>query len=143
MPSVGGVPRAEPFLCLGSAVKGWGNRADMQVTGVSVLAKTLFGGALVLALAALSEALNRSGSRASWRAAPSVAIAGLVVGSLAKGPLEQAPAARTMIAGSGRIDGLRGGARAGGRRWGPGAGVDGRVCRVDRRRARGLPHGGA
>ena len=33
-------------------------------------------------------------------AAPSVAIAGIVVGSLAKGPLDEAAAARTMIAGA-------------------------------------------
>jgi len=72
----------------------------MQVAVVSVLAKTLCGGALVLTFAALSEALKPKRFAGILAAAPSVAIAGLVVGSLAKGPLEQASAARTMAAGA-------------------------------------------
>jgi hypothetical protein len=72
----------------------------MQVAVVSVLAKALCGGALVLAFAALSEALKPKRFAGILGAAPSVAIAGLVVGSLAKGPLDQAAAARTMIAGA-------------------------------------------
>ena len=72
----------------------------MQVAVVSVLAKTLCGGALVLAFAALSEALKPKRFAGILGAAPSVAIAGIVVGSLAKGPLDEAAAARTMIAGA-------------------------------------------
>jgi len=72
----------------------------MQVAVVSVLAKALCGGALVLTFAALSEALKPKRFAGILGAAPSVAIAGIVVGSLAKGPLDQAAAARTMIAGA-------------------------------------------
>jgi hypothetical protein len=72
----------------------------MQVAVVSIVAKMLCGGVLVLAFAALSEALKPKRFAGILGAAPSVAIAGLVVGSLAKGPVEQASAARTMIAGA-------------------------------------------
>ena len=72
----------------------------MQMAVVSVLAKTLCGGVLVLGFAALSQALKPKRFAGILGAAPSVAIAGIVDGSLAKGPLDQAAAARSMIAGA-------------------------------------------
>ena len=92
----------------------------MQVAVVSVLAKTLCGGALVLAFAALSEAVKPKRFAGILGAAPSVAIAGLVVGSLAKGPLGQAPAARTMIAGAVALTVCAAVLVPAVRRWGPG-----------------------
>ena len=62
-------------------VNSWGTAGEMQVAVVSVLAKALCGGALVLAFAALSEALKPKRFAGILGAAPSVAIAGIVVGS--------------------------------------------------------------
>jgi uncharacterized membrane protein (GlpM family) len=67
---------------------------------VTVVAKSLLGGVLVLAFAALSETLKPKRFAGILAAAPSVAIAGLAVGSAAKGPVDQAHAAQTMIAGA-------------------------------------------
>jgi uncharacterized membrane protein (GlpM family) len=67
---------------------------------VTVIVKTLLGGALVVAFAALSETLKPKRFAGILAAAPSVAIAGLVVGSLAKGPADQAHSAQTMVAGA-------------------------------------------
>jgi uncharacterized membrane protein (GlpM family) len=67
---------------------------------ITIVAKTLCGGVLVLAFAALSETLNPKRFAGILAAAPSVAIAGLAVGSAAKGPADQAHAAHTMIAGA-------------------------------------------
>jgi uncharacterized membrane protein (GlpM family) len=66
----------------------------------TVLAKALLGGVLVLVFAAVSEALKPKRLAGILAAAPSVAIAGLAVGSAAKGPLDQAGAAHTMVAGA-------------------------------------------
>lgn len=76
-----------------------GKGAPVQMI-ITVLAKTLLGGALVLAFAALSETLKPKRFAGIMAAAPSVAIAGLAIGSAAKGPLDQAQAAHTMIAGA-------------------------------------------
>jgi uncharacterized membrane protein (GlpM family) len=65
-----------------------------------VVAKSLLGGVLVLAFAALSETLKPKRFAGILAAAPSVAIAGLAVGAAAKGPADQAQAASTMIAGA-------------------------------------------
>jgi uncharacterized membrane protein (GlpM family) len=67
---------------------------------VTVVAKALLGGVLVLAFAALSETLKPKRFAGILAAAPSVAIAGLAVGTAAKGPAEQAQSAQTMIAGA-------------------------------------------
>jgi uncharacterized membrane protein (GlpM family) len=67
---------------------------------VTVLAKTVCGGVLVLVFAALAETLRPKRFAGILSAAPSVAIAGLVVGTLADGAPTQALAARTMIAGA-------------------------------------------
>lgn len=67
---------------------------------VSVIAKALLGGVLVLVFAALSETLKPKRFAGILAAAPSVAIAGLSVGAAAKGPLDQAQSAHTMIAGA-------------------------------------------
>jgi uncharacterized membrane protein (GlpM family) len=67
---------------------------------ITIAAKTLLGGALVLAFAALSETVKPKRFAGILAAAPSVAIAGLSVGSAAKGPADQATAAHTMIAGA-------------------------------------------
>lgn len=67
---------------------------------VTVVAKSLLGGVLVLAFAALSETLKPKRFAGILAAAPSVAIAGLAVGSAAKGPADQAHSAQTMIAGA-------------------------------------------
>ena len=66
----------------------------------AVVAKSLLGGVLVLAFAALSETLKPKRFAGILAAAPSVAIAGLAVGSTAKGPADQAHSAQTMIAGA-------------------------------------------
>jgi hypothetical protein len=55
---------------------------------------------LVLAFAAVSEVLKPKRLAGVLAAAPSVAIAGLAVGSAAKGPADQAAGAHTMIAGA-------------------------------------------
>jgi len=67
---------------------------------VTVIAKSLLGGVLVLAFAALSETLKPKRFAGILAAAPSVAIAGLAIGSAAKGPADQAHSAQTMIAGA-------------------------------------------
>ncbi len=67
---------------------------------ISVAAKALFGGVLVLAFAALSETLKPKRFAGILGAAPSVAIAGLALGAISKGPADQASAAHTMIAGA-------------------------------------------
>jgi uncharacterized membrane protein (GlpM family) len=67
---------------------------------ITVVAKTLLGGALVLVFAALSETLKPKRFAGILGAAPSVAIASLAVGAAAKGPADQAHAAQTMIAGA-------------------------------------------
>jgi hypothetical protein len=67
---------------------------------ITVAAKTLLGGALVLVFAALSETLKPKRLAGLLAAAPSVAIAGLSVGAAAKGPADQAHAAQTMVAGA-------------------------------------------
>jgi uncharacterized membrane protein (GlpM family) len=67
---------------------------------LTVLAKSLLGGLLVLVFAALSETLKPKRFAGILAAAPSVAIAGLAVGAAAKGPAEQAQSAHTMIAGA-------------------------------------------
>jgi hypothetical protein len=67
---------------------------------LTIVAKTLFGGVLVLVFAALSETLKPKRFAGILAAAPSVAIAGLAVGALSKGPADQANAAQTMIAGA-------------------------------------------
>jgi uncharacterized membrane protein (GlpM family) len=67
---------------------------------LTIAAKTLLGGALVLVFAALSETLKPKRLAGILAAAPSVAIASLAVGSAAKGPADQAHAAQTMIAGA-------------------------------------------
>jgi uncharacterized membrane protein (GlpM family) len=67
---------------------------------ISIVAKTVLGGALVLVFAALSETLKPKRFAGILAAAPSVAIAGLAVGSATKGPADQAHAAQTMIAGA-------------------------------------------
>jgi hypothetical protein len=72
----------------------------VHVAVVPVLVKALCGGVLVLAFAALSEALTPKRFAGILAAAPSVAIAGLAVGSVAKGPHEQVAAAWSMVAGA-------------------------------------------
>jgi 4-amino-4-deoxy-L-arabinose transferase-like glycosyltransferase len=67
---------------------------------LTVLAKTVCGGVLVLAFAALAEMVGPKRFAGILGAAPSVAIAGLVIGTLADGASSQALAARTMIAGA-------------------------------------------
>jgi uncharacterized membrane protein (GlpM family) len=67
---------------------------------VTVVAKTVCGGVLVLMFAALAETLRPKRFAGIFSAAPSVAIAGLLVGTLADGAPTQAVAARTMIAGA-------------------------------------------
>ena len=67
---------------------------------VTIVAKCLLGGALVLVFAALSETLKPKRFAGILGAAPSVAIASLAVGSAAKGPADQAHAAHAMIAGA-------------------------------------------
>ena len=67
---------------------------------LSIVAKTIFGGVLVLVFAALSETLKPKRFAGILAAAPSVAIAGLAVGALSKGPADQSHAAQTMIAGA-------------------------------------------
>ena len=67
---------------------------------VTVVVKSLLGGVLVLAFAALSETLKPKRFAGILAAAPSVAIAGLAVGAAAKGPADQALAAHAMIAGA-------------------------------------------
>lgn len=67
---------------------------------VTIVAKSLLGGALVLVFAALSETLKPKRFAGILAAAPSVAIAGLAVGAAAKGPADQAQAAHAMIAGA-------------------------------------------
>jgi hypothetical protein len=63
----------------------------VQVTVVPVPAKALCGGALVLAFAALSESLKPKRFAGILAAAPSVAVAGLVVGSFAKARWSRPP----------------------------------------------------
>ena len=99
-----------------------------------MLAKALCGGALVLAFAALSESLKPKRFAGILAAAPAVAVAGLVVGSFAKGPLEQAAAARMMIAGAVALTVCAAVLVPPSRPVGCGVGVDGRLRRVDRRR---------
>ena len=67
---------------------------------LTIVAKALLGGALVLVFAALSETLKPKRFAGILGAAPSVAIAGLAIGSAAKGPADQAHAAHSMIAGA-------------------------------------------
>ena len=67
---------------------------------MTVVAKSLLGGVLVLVFAVVSETLKPKRFAGILAAAPSVAIAGLAVGSAAKGPADQAHAAQTMIAGA-------------------------------------------
>jgi uncharacterized membrane protein (GlpM family) len=67
---------------------------------LTVVVKSLLGGVLVLAFAALSETLKPKRFAGILAAAPSVAIAGLAVGAAAKGPADQAHAAHAMIAGA-------------------------------------------
>ena len=67
---------------------------------VTVVAKSLLGGVLVLVFAALSETLKPKRFAGILAAAPSVAIAGLAVGAASKGPAEQAHTAHAMIAGA-------------------------------------------
>lgn len=67
---------------------------------VTVVAKMVCGGVLVLLFAALSEALKPKRFAGILSAAPSVAIAGLAIGSAVDGPSNQAVAPRTMIAGA-------------------------------------------
>lgn len=67
---------------------------------VTIAAKTLCGGVLVLVFAALSETLKPKRFAGILAATPSVAIAGLAVGAAAKGPADQALAGQTMIAGA-------------------------------------------
>lgn len=67
---------------------------------ITVVAKSLLGGVLVLAFAGLSETLKPKRFAGILAAAPSVAIAGLAVGAAAKGPADQAQSAHTMIAGA-------------------------------------------
>jgi uncharacterized protein DUF3147 len=72
----------------------------MGASVIAILAKTVCGGVLVLAFAALSEGLKPKRFAGILGAAPAVAIAGLAVGSAVKGPLQQESAARAMIAGA-------------------------------------------
>lgn len=67
---------------------------------VTILLKTVCGGALVLAFAVLSEMLTPKRFAGILGAAPSVAIAGLAIGALSTGAQQQAVAAATMIAGA-------------------------------------------
>lgn len=67
---------------------------------LSIAAKTIFGGVLVLVFSALSETLKPKRFAGILGAAPSVAIAGLAVGAISKGPADQSHAAQTMIAGA-------------------------------------------
>lgn len=67
---------------------------------LTIVAKTLLGGVLVLVFAALSETLKPKRFAGILAAAPSVAIAGIAVGAASKGPADQAHAAQTMIAGA-------------------------------------------
>jgi uncharacterized membrane protein (GlpM family) len=67
---------------------------------LTIVAKSLLGGVLVLVFAALSETLQPKRFAGILGAAPAVAIASLAVGSVAKGPADQAHAAQTMIAGA-------------------------------------------
>lgn len=67
---------------------------------VSVLAKTLCGGILVLLFAGLSEAFTPKRFAGILSAAPAVAIAGLAVGAIDRGPASEALAAHSMIAGA-------------------------------------------
>jgi hypothetical protein len=67
---------------------------------VTVLARTVCGGLLELLFAELSEALAPKRFAGILGAAPSVAIAGLALGSAANGAAEEAMAAHTMIAGA-------------------------------------------
>jgi uncharacterized membrane protein (GlpM family) len=69
-------------------------------TVLTIGAKTLLGGVLVLVFAALSTTLKPKRLAGILAAAPSVAIAGLAVGAAAKGPADQAASARTMVAGA-------------------------------------------
>jgi uncharacterized membrane protein (GlpM family) len=67
---------------------------------LTIVAKALLGGVLVLVFAAVSETLKPKRLAGVLAAAPSVAIAGLAVGSAAKGPVDQAASAQTMVAGA-------------------------------------------
>lgn len=62
--------------------------------------KTVCGGALVLVFAALGEVLKPRRFAGILGAAPAVALAGLIIGLLDKGPAEQAVSAHTMSAGA-------------------------------------------
>jgi hypothetical protein len=66
----------------------------------TIALKTVCGGALVLLFAALAEMLKPKRFAGIFGAAPTVALAGLIIGLIDKGPAEQAVSARTMIAGA-------------------------------------------
>lgn len=85
------------MACVYLVVTGYSWEVQVFVT---VLAKTVCGGLLVLLFAVLSEALKPKRFAGILSAAPSVAIAGLAIGSSAEGPLKQAAASHTMIAGA-------------------------------------------
>jgi uncharacterized membrane protein (GlpM family) len=87
-PFISRLPRVHP-----------GNPSLVQAV-LTVVAKTLLGGALVLVFASLSETLKPKRLAGLLAAAPSVAIAGLAIGAAAKGPADQAQAAHSMIAGA-------------------------------------------
>jgi len=67
---------------------------------ISVALKTLCGGTLVLAFAVLAETLRPKRFAGILSAAPSVALAGLIVGTVAQGAAKESLAARGMIAGA-------------------------------------------
>jgi hypothetical protein len=90
---------------------------------ITVLAKTVCGGILVLAFAALAETLRPKRFAGIFSAAPSVAIAGVVVGTFADGAPAQSLAARTMIAGALALTVYSAVAVAALRRLGPGKGA--------------------
>jgi uncharacterized membrane protein (GlpM family) len=90
---------------------------------VTVVVKSLLGGVLVLAFAAMSETLKPKRLAGILAAAPSVAIAGLAVGAAGKGPADQAVAAHAMIAGAVALAVYAAVAVVALRQWGVGKGV--------------------
>ncbi|HET9657137.1 MAG TPA: DUF3147 family protein [Kineosporiaceae bacterium] len=72
----------------------------MAAQGVQLLAKALFGGVLVVAFAALAETLSPKRFAGVFAAAPSVALAGLSVTVLAKGPVQARLHCTGMVAGA-------------------------------------------
>jgi uncharacterized membrane protein (GlpM family) len=90
---------------------------------LTIAAKTLLGGVLVLVFAALSETLKPKRFAGIFAAAPSVAIAGIAIGAASKGPADQAHAAQTMIAGAIALAVYAAVAIVALRRFGPGKGA--------------------